>query len=168
MDPTTAFRLSQIMPQLAEVITKMHDDLLASTGIEVRVTQGLRTFAEQDALFAQRPKVTNAAGGYSTHNFGLAVDLAPGKVNGAPWQPDWDGTDDHYRAMVDYGERYGLNCGADWHSFKDEPHFQVPGIPTTPTDRMRLDWKNGNSGLVWLHVMSGTYGTIPPLFASFI
>lgn len=166
MDVNSSARLALVMPQLAMVMTKMHDDLLASTGIEVRVTQAVRTWADQDALFARVPEVTKARGGYSMHNFGLAVDLAPDKVNGAVWQPDWDGTDEHYRVMIQFGEKYGLNCGADWHSFKDEPHFQVPGIPTTPTDRMRLDWSNGAATLVWMNTLAGVYGPIPSLFQS--
>ena len=61
---------------------------LAAQGLTVEVVQGLRTFAEQDALFAQgRSKkgqiVTNAKGGQSNHNYGLAVDLCP-FVNGKP------------------------------------------------------------------------------------
>jgi hypothetical protein len=43
--------------------------------------QGVRTFAEQDALYAQGRtrkglRVTNAKGGQSYHNYGLAADCA--------------------------------------------------------------------------------------------
>lgn len=42
---------------------------------------GFRSFAEQDKLYAQgrtnksKPIVTNARGGYSAHNYGLAIDF---------------------------------------------------------------------------------------------
>jgi peptidoglycan LD-endopeptidase CwlK len=53
----------------------------ALSGITVKVVSGLRTYAEQDALYAQgrsRPGhiVTHAKGGYSNHNFGIAFDVA--------------------------------------------------------------------------------------------
>ncbi|MEK4456343.1 M15 family metallopeptidase [Paenibacillus sp. FSL R10-2748] len=50
-------------------------------GVWIVITQGLRTYAEQDALYAQgrngdkRPKVTKVRGGYSNHNFGFASGL---------------------------------------------------------------------------------------------
>ena len=53
----------------------------AQSGIRIKVTSGLRTYAQQDALYAQgRTKpgniVTNVKGGYSSHNFGIAFDVA--------------------------------------------------------------------------------------------
>ena len=60
---------------------------------DFEVTQGLRTYAEQDALYAQGRTVpgeivTNAAAGYSWHNFGNAVDLVPEDITIG--QPDWN------------------------------------------------------------------------------
>ncbi|MED0738884.1 M15 family metallopeptidase, partial [Aneurinibacillus thermoaerophilus] len=50
-------------------------------GIYVLITQGYRSIAEQNELYAQgRTKpgkiVTNAKGGTSYHNYGLALDFA--------------------------------------------------------------------------------------------
>ncbi|WP_305953442.1 M15 family metallopeptidase [Paenibacillus sp. P32E] len=65
------------------------------------ITQGLRTIAEQDALYAQgRTKpgqiVTNARGRTSYHNFGLAVDFALLLPNGSSvsWDTARDGDGD--------------------------------------------------------------------------
>src|SRR5262245_49894508 len=58
--------------------------LCAQAGIAILVTQGLRTWKEQDALYAKgrtappigkKYIVTNAKGGSSWHNFGLAFDI---------------------------------------------------------------------------------------------
>jgi peptidoglycan L-alanyl-D-glutamate endopeptidase CwlK len=145
------------MPQFAAKVRAMSDALLAK-GIYIRVTAGYRNFQEQNDLFAQRPKVTNAPGGYSAHNFGLAVDCAPSlDAAGTPFAPDWDGKDAHYAAMVAAGEAEGLNCGANWHGFVDEPHFQWAGIPTTPGDDMRADYYSGGLQLVWSKVLIGDY-----------
>lgn len=51
-------------------------------GISIKIISGLRTYAEQDELYAQRRTknkdkniVTNAQGSYSNHNFGIAFDI---------------------------------------------------------------------------------------------
>lgn len=158
MDPISLQRANQLFPELALLWNKFHDTLIGQYGNEPRITQGLRTSAEQDALFAKVPKVTNARGGYSMHNFGLAFDACPDKIDGGVWTPDWDGKDAHYAMMVSVGEDLGLNCGADWHSFKDEPHFQwARGLPNTPTDQMRADLAGGGLNRVWENVRAGKY-----------
>lgn len=60
---------------------------IAMSGIYIRVTSAARSNAEQDALFLKgRPwlsggtygrKVTWVMGGYSFHNWNLAIDIAP-------------------------------------------------------------------------------------------
>ncbi|MDP9139514.1 MAG: M15 family metallopeptidase [Pseudomonadota bacterium] len=52
----------------------------AQNGIRIKLISGLRSYAEQDALYARGrtqpgPKVTNARAGYSNHNFGIAFDI---------------------------------------------------------------------------------------------
>jgi peptidoglycan LD-endopeptidase CwlK len=156
MDTVSEQRLSWVMPELADLIHSMAA-ALELKGITIRVTQGLRTFEEQNDLFAQKPRVTNAPGGYSMHNFGLAVDCVPDKIHGQTWTPDWDGKDDRYAQMVAAGVALGLNAGANWHSFVDMPHFQLGGIPTTPTDQMRQDFYSGGLPLVWSKTIAGAY-----------
>lgn len=157
MDSISEQRLSQVMPEFAAKIRAMSDALLTQ-GLYIRVTQGYRSFADQNALYAERPKVTNAPGGYSAHNFGLAVDCAPSQdAYGNPFDPDWDGKDAHYAKMIAAGEAGGLNCGANWHSFVDRPHFQWPGIPDTPTDLMRQDFYSGGLALIWSKTIAGAY-----------
>ncbi|WP_082131139.1 LysM peptidoglycan-binding domain-containing protein [Geobacillus sp. T6] len=94
-------------------------------GINVIITQGLRTVEEQNELYAQgRTKpgkiVTNAKGGYSYHNYGLAFDFAvlndDGSVN---WK-----VDEQWKRVGAIGKSLGLEWGGDWDSFKDYPHFQ--------------------------------------------
>lgn len=102
---------------------------------EMRITQGYRSKAEQDALYAQgRTKpgkiVTNAKGGYSLHNFGLAVDFALFTKDGKKvvWDTvkdfDKDGTPDWQEVVLE-AKKLGFEWGGDWKSFKDYPHFQL-------------------------------------------
>lgn len=91
----------------------------AVQGITIKVISGTRTYAEQDALFAQRPKVTNARGGYSNHNFGIAFDI--GVFKGASYVPE----SPLYKAVAAIGKSLGLEWGGDWKSIVDEPHYQL-------------------------------------------
>lgn len=93
-------------------------------GITMHIISGLRTYAEQDALYAQgrtRPgrKVTNARAGYSNHNFGLAFDV--GVFEGA----NYLGDSPKYKALGVLGTDLGLEWGGNWRTIVDQPHFQV-------------------------------------------
>ena len=63
-----------IRAEVQTLVDKINSSVLKGN-VKMVVTQGLRTFAEQDKLYAQRPKVTNAKGGQSIHNYGLAFDF---------------------------------------------------------------------------------------------
>ncbi|WP_084177458.1 LysM peptidoglycan-binding domain-containing protein [Geobacillus vulcani] len=94
-------------------------------GINVIITQGLRTIEEQNELYAQgRTKpgkiVTNAKGGYSYHNFGLAFDFAILNPDGSV---SWN-VDEKWKRVGAIGKSLGLEWGGDWKDFKDYPHFQ--------------------------------------------
>lgn len=132
MDTVSEARLSLVAPAIAEKVRAMAV-MLDNEGIVIRVTQGLRTIAEQDALYAQGRTtpgkvVTNCKGGHSYHNFGLAVDCCPSTHGvGQPFSPDWTESHPAWQRMVETGRAVGLNCGADWEHFKDVPHFQLTG-----------------------------------------
>ena len=103
-------------------------DAARAQGIELTVTQGLRTMDEQAALYAQGrtapgPVVTNAKPGSSWHNFGLAFDVAV-VVNG---QPTWPNDTALWSKIGELGKAQGLVWGGDFQSFKDMPHFQYTG-----------------------------------------
>lgn len=98
----------------------------ALQGIEIIFTQTLRDSEYQDSLYAQgRTKpgkvVTNAKGGQSMHNFGLAFDVVP--VDDSR-QPIWDDRSHLWNLIGAEGKRLGLEWGGDWVSLKDKPHFQ--------------------------------------------
>jgi len=147
MDAISETRLALVHPVLAQKVRAMAE-VLASSGIYIRVVQGLRTAAEQDALYAEGRTapgsiVTNARGGYSNHNYGMAVDCIPGLRGDDPWAPNWNAAHPDYKAMIAAGEAQGLVSGSTWIHMPDEPHFQLAGIPVTPTDQMRTDLAYG-------------------------
>ena len=67
--------LPEVQPYARALVTKA-----AQHGITIKVISGLRTYEEQNDLYAQgRTKpgriVTKARGGFSNHNFGIAFDI---------------------------------------------------------------------------------------------
>ncbi|MFE4713976.1 M15 family metallopeptidase [Paenibacillus sp. NPDC056722] len=130
----SASRLSGLHPVILAASTALIERCYAR-GIPIVITQGLRTIAEQDALYAQgRTKpgaiVTNAKGGYSYHNYGLAVDFALLLPNGSSvsWDMKLDGNGNNiadWLEVAEEGKRLGFEWGGDWTSFKDYPHFQM-------------------------------------------
>lgn len=102
------------------------------------MTSGRRTYAQQTALWNQGrttpgPKVTNAQAGYSWHNFGTAWDIT--LFDGS--EPVWD----HplYRKLAELGRDQGLDCGAFFQSFPDEPHYQIRNGLTMAEMRAMVD-----------------------------
>ena len=96
----------------------------ATLGCDYVMISGNRTWEEQDALFTKRPKVTNAKGGQSNHNFKVAGDF--GVFRG---KADLDGSDATmaakvHRACSVHARACGLEWGGSWISFTDLPHYE--------------------------------------------
>lgn len=140
MTKGTIDKISKLHPSVRDEVTKIINEIntLVLTGdSKVIITQGLRTFAEQDALYAQgrtKPgkKVTNAKGGQSVHNYGFAVDIALIiKDKEVSWdtKKDWDkDNQSDWMEVVSVFKKYGWSWGGDWVSFKDMPHFDKKGF----------------------------------------
>jgi peptidoglycan LD-endopeptidase CwlK len=140
MDKITTERIQKLHPALRDEASAIYAEIcneLKGRAI-CRFAYTLRTFAEQDALYAQgrtKPgsKVTNSKGGQSYHNYGLAVDIVllvdkdgNGSYESASWETnvdfDGDGKAD-WREVVAIFKRHGWEWGGDW-KFTDMPHFQ--------------------------------------------
>lgn len=136
MDNITQQRIQLLHPTLRDEVTKLINQADASLTkhSQVRIVQGLRTIAEQDALYAQGrtapgSKVTKAKGGQSFHNYGVAIDFAlliDGKEISWDTKKDWDGD-----KIADWMEVVSIFRKAGWawggsFTFKDNPHFEKP------------------------------------------
>lgn len=138
MDKVTQERIAKLHPsvrtEVAKIVNECNDNLTGRA--QVRISQGLRTFEEQDALYAQGrtkagKKVTNAKGGQSIHNYGLAVDIVliiDGKTASWDTAKDWDNDKvaDWYECVKIFA-KYGWDWGGNWKTFKDLPHFEKKG-----------------------------------------
>lgn len=147
--------LEQVREKSAARLTGLHPVLAASAnaliersyarGVPIVITHGLRTIAEQNALYAQGrskpgPIVTNARGGTSYHNYGLAFDFALLLPDGnyISWDMNRDGDKDKladWQEIVQEAKLLGLEWGGDWKSFRDFSHLQMSFGLTT--DQLR-------------------------------
>ena len=82
-----------------------------------------RSKQEQDKLFAAIPKVTNARGGQSPHNFlpSCAFDVAFRLPSGAAtYEQKW------FDLFAPFVQASGdITWGGTFRSFKDKPHFEL-------------------------------------------
>lgn len=134
MDLTTQKKIATLHPSVREEMIKIVNECnsVLTGKAQVRICEALRTFAEQDALFAKKPKVTNAKGGQSIHNYGFAVDIVmiiDGKIASWDTHKDWDGDKvSDWDECVRIFAKYGWSWGGNWTSFKDMPHFDKIGF----------------------------------------
>jgi len=119
--------LSTLNPYVASLAQKFLD-LCAANSLDIAIIVTFRSWYEQDTLYAQgrtQPGaiVTDARGGDSYHNWGLAFDCAP-LVNGVV---AWEAID-KFIEMGNLGQQVGLEWGGNWTTYKinivDFPHFQ--------------------------------------------
>jgi len=114
--------LSSLNPHVA-LLARRFLELTRANNLDVRIYNAFRSWDEQDRTFAQGRTlpgdvVTNARGGDSYHNWGLAFDAAPyenGQISNDTKK---------YAKMGQLGQQVGLEWGGTFKSIVDLPHFQ--------------------------------------------
>ena len=136
MDLITIDRIKEAHPKLRDKMLQDYKDAnnLLGKGVRLRFAYVFRSNALQDKLYNQRPKITNAKGGQSIHNYGLAFDIVMlydndgnGTFEEASYSmiKDFDkDTVADWKEVTNFFKSKGWECGADWKTFKDAPHFQ--------------------------------------------
>ena len=102
----------------------------ATFGCTYVMIAGHRTWEEQDALFAQGrsikgSRVTNAKGGQSNHNFGIAGDFAVFRGKSYLDDANPELASKVHKACSLQAAACGLEWGGSWKSIKDEPHYEI-------------------------------------------
>lgn len=123
VDPRSEKNIATLLPEV-QPIARALVQKTALAGIQIKVLSGLRSYGEQEELYEKGrttagPKVTNARGGYSNHNFGIAFDI--GVFEGTKYLPD----SPKYKAVGALGMDLGLEWGGNWKTIVDQPHFQL-------------------------------------------
>ena len=137
MDEASIQRIKLAHPSIRAKLLQDYTDAnnLLGKGARLRLAYVYRTVEEQNKLFNQRPKVTNAKGGQSIHNYGLAFDIVilydnngDGKFEEASWSMIRDFDKDSkadWMEVTNLFKSRGWENGGDWKKFKDYPHFQM-------------------------------------------
>lgn len=167
MNDASEAKLKDVMPELAARVRQLaelcsKDTTFGTNGFGIRVTQGLRSWNEQENLWRRgrmadgtvidrHAIVTNCRGGHSYHNFGMALDLVPDDVTKDGFQCDWNADHPAWKRMETAAKALGLEVGAYWRTFPDAPHVQLTGrFPVgSPNDEVRLIFKSGGMQSVW-------------------
>jgi peptidoglycan L-alanyl-D-glutamate endopeptidase CwlK len=126
-----------------DFLAKVLDAIAAceARGHRYIATSGYRTYGEQDALYAKGRTVpgawaTNAKGGQSSHNFGIAIDFVYDKDIAKPGvQPGWELKD--YAVLIEEVEKRGLHSGKN---YKDHPHVSLPYITAVDMAPLHARW----------------------------
>jgi peptidoglycan LD-endopeptidase CwlK len=126
---TRTERNLQTLHLRAQEAARAFMNAVRAAGINARIISGTRTYAEQNALYRKGrfgnppPRVTNARGGQSNHNFGIAWDIAIFTQNGS-YLPESPLYDQAAQAGLAAGI-IGLEWGGNWTGFVDRPHYQL-------------------------------------------
>lgn len=104
--------------------------ILAKTfNYEYKAISGNRTWEEQAKIYAQGRTapgkiVTNAKPGYSNHNYGIAVDMGVFKDGKYLDDSNPSEAEAFHKKAAEIAEKYNIEWGGSWKSFKDYPHFE--------------------------------------------
>ena len=149
MDKITLERIQLLHPHVRDEVLRGYiyvNNKLLGRGVRLRFAYTVRTFKEQDELYAigrtklydskgnRLGKVTNAKGGQSIHNYGLAFDIVllydknnDGIFESASWDTvldfDKDGEAD-WMEVINHFKSIGWKWGGDWKNFSDRPHME--------------------------------------------
>lgn len=136
-DERSERNIATLLPKAQEVARRWLKAATARArelGVEVRIIDANRTYAEQDKLYAKRPKVTNARGGQSWHNFGLAFDF--GVFKGTSYL----GNSPHYKTLGALAKDIpNTTWGGTWTKLVDEPHIQLNQFSSTSAARAAFE-----------------------------
>ena len=133
-DQISLDRIATFHPLLRDKLKEWYleaNNKLLPKGYRLRITHVYRSVQEQNDLYALgRTKkgsiVTNAKGGQSIHNYGLAFDfviLRDLDDNGTFETADFT-VNEYWKRVANYFKSKGFTWGGDFKSFKDAPHLE--------------------------------------------
>ena len=144
-DSTSELHIASLLPK-TQIEARKFLQIAKNNQTDARILSGTRTYAEQNALYAHGrngdtlPIITNAQGGQSNHNFGIAWDIGLFDNKG-----NYLTDDGSYKtfAMVALPLMSTIEWGGNWISFKDYPHYQLKPV-TENVATIRNLFESGN------------------------
>lgn len=120
------YDINALHPHVKELALKLVQEC-QKQGLQIKITDCVRTKAEQDALYAQgrtQPGsiVTNAQYPQSNHCWGIAFDFCRNDGTGA-----YNESGNFFERVGAVGKSIGLFWGGDFTTILDRPHFEYQG-----------------------------------------
>lgn len=148
-------RIAKLHPKIRAEVPDILSEI-QSKGVSIRVTQGLRTIQEQNDIFAigrttPGKIVSNAKGGSSFHNYGLALDFCLLHSDGSV---SFNMAEDlNHDKVADWMQVVSVfkSHGWEWgdRGYVDTPHVQkVFGHKPVELHQMVIDGKVDKEGYV--------------------
>lgn len=139
-DPSTEMKLTAVCPDVALRWKNVRDEMWTLYQLQIKVTEGLRTFSQQWDDWGKgrlkdkntgewvicdvRKVITYAMPGQSFHQYGLALDSC---FMGPDPYLEHIHPDDSEKFWAEYGRlcrKHGLQWGGDW-KHPDRPHCEM-------------------------------------------
>ena len=138
-DPRSETNIVTLVPA-AQIAARKSLVIFANAGLDVRILSGTRTYAQQNLLYrkgrfgSKEAKVTNARGGQSNHNFGIAWDI--GLFENGKYITE----EKKYKSLAPMilNSLPETAWGGNWKKFKDLPHYQLKAITESITVLKKL------------------------------
>jgi peptidoglycan L-alanyl-D-glutamate endopeptidase CwlK len=153
LDPKSEAILRECHPDVVVRAKRVFEDMLRCHGVQMRVTEGIRSVERQKALYAQgRTKagkvITNARPGYSFHHYGLAFDSCFAGAD--PYLEKHPDGAFLWNEFGRFARAHGFSWGGDFRTVKDRPHCQLTfGLSIIEC----LDlYKVGGNKAVWMFI----------------
>ena len=152
LDNISMSRLAEVHPELSRRV----QNLASQLDFPIRVTYGIRSVAQQDALWSIGRDaagnvigrtVTDAKGTASNHVMGLAADIVP--MDLVDGDPDWNENSAFWQRIVALAPTCGLRDGK---SFKDEPHLELIELPSIPSAELQQVYMDAGVAGVWAEI----------------
>ncbi len=141
--------IEKLHPEL-QIIVGNFINKCRESGLNVGITETLRTAAEQDALYAKGRTVkgnivTHCQGVTlsSPHQWGVAFDIcnADNPINPKSGKRDAYYPDAFFKACGQIGKSLGLFWGGDFKSYYDGPHFELKEyLPNNSTKTLKAKY----------------------------
>lgn len=151
VDSRTAKNLKTLDPKAQKIFLPFileAKEIAKSMGFDYIAISGNRTPAEQQKLYNQGrttagPVVTNSKPYQSNHQYGIALDF--GVFRDGKYLDDINSgiAEKVHLAVAKIANKYGIDAGAFWKKFKDQPHFEV-STGLTLAEKKSLLIKNGS------------------------
>ncbi len=133
-DSASESNITTLIPK-AQIEARKFLKIATDHNLDIRILSGTRTYDEQNCLYGhgrngnKEPIITNARGGQSNHNFGIAWDI------GVFENGNYVDKDSPYRsfAATVLPLMDAIEWGGNWISFKDYPHYQLKPVSENET-----------------------------------